>query len=130
MCPHRLPAQAAREEAETLLRSAETVYERLQIPTQLQAVQALRSSSGLEAQRKRHNTLAERHTWQGLTQRERQVLLQLSTGRTNQEIAAVLGTSVSTVERHVTHILTKLGCKTRTQAATYAVAQGWLTALR
>lgn len=124
----RRSAQSAREEAETLLRSAEMVYERLQIRCELEAVRALLSSTALEAQQKRRRTLATRYTWQGLTQRERQVLLQVAAGRTNQEIAAALGMSVSTVERHVTHILTKLGVKTRTQAATYAITHGWMTA--
>ena len=56
-----------------------------------------------------------------------QVLTLLAAGRTNKEIAAQLSITVGTVELHVTHILTKLQCETRTQAATYAVAQGWVT---
>ncbi len=65
----------------------------------------------------------------GLTSRERQVLLQLTAGHTNREIAGALHISVGTVELHVNHILTKLGCQTRTQAAAYAIAQGWVNKL-
>ncbi len=50
-------------------------------------------------------------------------------GRTNREIAETLHISVGTVELHVNHILTKLDCQTRTQAAAYAIAQGWVNRL-
>jgi len=122
----RAITQAAREEAEELLAKALTVYEDLQVPTGIEAVQRLRASTHLEAQRKRRQTLEARHPLQTLTERERQVLLQLATGRTNREIASALHISTGTVELHVTHILNKLGFGTRTQAATYAIAKGWV----
>jgi tetratricopeptide (TPR) repeat protein len=56
----RAARQAAREEAERLLDRALAVYERLQIPTGIQAAHALRSSSHRNAQQKRHRTLATR----------------------------------------------------------------------
>lgn len=127
--PHRSAMQAAREEAEILLDKAMLVYEDLQISTAKQAIHALRSSTHLEAQRKRRQTLEMHQPFQGLTQRERQVLLQLAAGRTNREIAEALHISVGTVELHVNHILTKLDCETRTQAATYAITQGWVNKL-
>jgi DNA-binding CsgD family transcriptional regulator len=123
----RVKAQAVREEAERLLDRALTVYNDLQIPTGRQTVQALRTSTYLEAQQKRRRTLEAHQPWQGLTRREMQVLTQLAAGRTNKEIGEELGISAGTVERHVTHILTKLGCETRTQAAASAIAHGWLT---
>lgn len=122
----RMARQAAREEADRLLDEALAVYEHLQIPIGIQAVHALRSSTHLEAQRKRRRTLATRQPMQGLTQREMQVLLQLAAGKTNKDIAAALSLSVGTVELHISHIFTKLDCETRTQAATYAIAQGWV----
>ncbi len=55
-----------------------------------------------------------------LTVRELDVLGLLVTGATNQEIAEELYLSVRTVDRHVGNILTKLGVRTRTAAASYA----------
>jgi DNA-binding NarL/FixJ family response regulator len=125
----RAARQAAREEADRRLNEALAIYERLQIPAGIQAVHRLRSSTQLEAQHKRQRTLASRRTMQGLTQREAQVLRQLVAGRTNREIATDLSLSIGTVELHVSHILAKLNCETRTQAATYAIAQGWVNKL-
>jgi DNA-binding NarL/FixJ family response regulator len=56
-----------------------------------------------------------------LTSREEAVLQEVAKGRTNREIAEVLGIAEKTVAVHVSHILAKLGCKTRTQAARFAV---------
>lgn len=54
----------------------------------------------------------------GLTSRERQVLELLSTGRSNQEIAELLGVSVRTVHKHLEHLYPKLDVHDRTAAAT------------
>ena len=51
-----------------------------------------------------------------LTARERQVLRLLERGSTDREIAAALGISVKTVEKHVSAILRKNGATNRTQA--------------
>jgi DNA-binding NarL/FixJ family response regulator len=40
-----------------------------------------------------------------------------------------LSLSEGTVELHVSHILAKLDCETRTQAVAYAIAQGWVNKL-
>jgi non-specific serine/threonine protein kinase len=55
-----------------------------------------------------------------LTPREAEILRLLAAGLTNPAIAAELFLSVRTVENHVAHILTKLGVRTRTAAATAA----------
>src|SRR5205807_8340599 len=123
---HRAVAQAAREEADLLLDKALAVYDDLHILTGMQAVQALRTSTHLESQRKRRKTLDTRHPVESLTEREREVLLQLAAGRSNREIASVLHISSGTVELHVSHILAKLGCETRTQVVAYALAKGWV----
>jgi len=39
----------------------------------------------------------------------------------------VLSIGVGTVGVHVSHILTKLQCATRTQAVSYALAKGWVS---
>ena len=51
-----------------------------------------------------------------LTRRERQVLTELRRGRTNKEIAARLGVSITTINKHVQQVLSKLHVKTRSQA--------------
>jgi DNA-binding CsgD family transcriptional regulator/TPR repeat protein len=55
-----------------------------------------------------------------LTSREQAVLREVAQGRTNREIAHALGIAEKTVSVHVSHILAKLGCRTRTQAARFA----------
>jgi DNA-binding NarL/FixJ family response regulator len=51
----------------------------------------------------------------GLTRREREVLFEMVCGRSNRDIALRLGVSVTTVNKHVHHILGKLKAKTRAQ---------------
>lgn len=52
-----------------------------------------------------------------LSTREVQVLGAIRSGRTNREIAAMLGISLSTVNKHVENILRKLSARNRAQAA-------------
>jgi DNA-binding NarL/FixJ family response regulator len=56
-----------------------------------------------------------------LTSREREVLAELTKGRSNREIARALGVSEKTVKAHVSAVLAKLGVQDRTQAALLAV---------
>ena len=50
-----------------------------------------------------------------LTRREREVLFEMVRGNSNRDIAARLGISVTTVNKHVHNILGKLKAKTRAQ---------------
>jgi LuxR family maltose regulon positive regulatory protein len=61
-----------------------------------------------------------------LTSRELEVLRLLAAGRPNQEIAEELVVALSTVKKHVTHILDKLGAANRTQATARARELGLL----
>ena len=56
----------------------------------------------------------------GLSPRQRQGLEYIRQGRTNKEIAARLGVSVATVNKHVHEVLLALGVRNRTQAAAKA----------
>ncbi|MEO5609875.1 MAG: response regulator transcription factor [Ornithinibacter sp.] len=60
----------------------------------------------------------------GLTEREREVLLAVSQGLSNQEIAALLHLGYGTVKTHVSHLLTKLGFRDRAQLVMYAYESG------
>lgn len=51
-----------------------------------------------------------------LTTREREVLEWLATGKTNRDIAQIIGARPRTVEKHLEHIYEKLGVETRTAA--------------
>jgi predicted ATPase/DNA-binding CsgD family transcriptional regulator len=59
-----------------------------------------------------------------LTPREAQVAALVARGLTNREIAAALLVTEHTAMRHVEHILTKLGLRSRAQVAAWAVAHG------
>jgi len=52
-----------------------------------------------------------------LTQRESEVLSWLAKGKTNRDIAEILGMSPRTVNKHLEHIFSKLGVETRSAAA-------------
>jgi DNA-binding NarL/FixJ family response regulator len=52
-----------------------------------------------------------------LTEREAAVLALIAAGRSNAEIARELEISLKTVQNHVSHVLTKLQVRDRTQAA-------------
>ncbi|RMI09464.1 response regulator transcription factor [Cellulomonas triticagri] len=60
----------------------------------------------------------------GLTARERDVLLAVARGRSNEEAGAALGISVATVKAHVHAVLTKTGCTARTQLVVLAYEAG------
>ena len=57
----------------------------------------------------------------GLTPRVAEVLLWVAQGKTNPEIATILGISEWTVKKHVLEIFDKLGVETRTAASLRAV---------
>ncbi|WP_199832442.1 response regulator transcription factor, partial [Streptomyces pactum] len=60
----------------------------------------------------------------GLSPRELQVLAELTTGRTNREIAERLHVTPRTVGTHIEHILAKLDLPNRAAAAARAAAWG------
>ncbi len=62
-----------------------------------------------------------------LTEREGEILLLVAQGLSNKEIAEQLVVSERTVRSHVSNILQKLHLTSRTQAALYALKEGWAT---
>jgi DNA-binding NarL/FixJ family response regulator len=61
-----------------------------------------------------------------LSVREMEVLSCVTQGMSNKEIARYLNISQQTVKNHITSILRKLGLEDRTQAAIFAVREGWV----
>ena len=60
-----------------------------------------------------------------MTEREMDVLICLTEGMTNKEIALKLEISPRTVKFHLDNIYSKLGVSTRTEAAVYALNHNW-----
>ncbi|KFJ06616.1 LuxR family transcriptional regulator [Bifidobacterium thermophilum] len=59
-----------------------------------------------------------------LTEREREVLIEIAHGLSNQEIADKLFISLPTVKTHVAHILAKINARDRVQAVVFAYENG------
>lgn len=70
--------------------------------------------------------LAEHASGAGLSIREREVLGHVREGRTNKDVAGILGISEHTVNLHVKSILSKLGASSRTEAVMLALRKGIL----
>jgi DNA-binding NarL/FixJ family response regulator len=60
----------------------------------------------------------------GLTEREREVLVAVANGLSNQEIADRLHMGYGTVKTHVSHLLAKLDCRDRAQLVMRAYESG------
>lgn len=62
-----------------------------------------------------------------LTAREIEILRLVAAGKSNRQIAEALVISTNTVDRHVSHILGKIGAANRAEAAAYAARQRLLS---
>ncbi|MEV0286875.1 LuxR C-terminal-related transcriptional regulator [Kribbella sp. NPDC050820] len=118
----------ARAEAAGELETARHIAERLGAAPLLGHIQELAKLARIQLD----DSVTEHHR-QGavttdshppLTERELQVLALVAAGRTNREIGEALYMSPKTASVHVTHILEKLGVRTRIQAATKATQLG------
>ncbi len=69
-----------------------------------------------------------REAYDGLTEREKQILTLVAEGASNQDIAERLFISVKTVQTHRAHIMEKLGLHDRTQLVRYAIRKGLIEA--
>lgn len=70
---------------------------------------------------------SEEAPFEELTERETEVLQLAGKGITNREIADSLSISRRTVQAHLSHIFSKLGVGSRTEAVVYALRKGLLT---
>jgi ATP/maltotriose-dependent transcriptional regulator MalT len=92
------------------------------------ATQAARELEALGVSLEEHlgARAADEHERAGLSRREHEVVRLVAEGLTNREIATRLVLSTRTVDAHMRSILTKLDCRTRTEAATRAGEIGLL----
>lgn len=61
-----------------------------------------------------------------VTDREREILLHVAEGETNQEIASALHLSPNTVRNHLARIYSRLGARSRLEAVAIAIREGVL----
>ena len=73
---------------------------------------------------KRLETGEGRETYDGLTEREQEILTLVAEGATNQEISQKLCITVKTVQTHRMHIMDKLNLHDRTVLVRYAIRKG------
>jgi DNA-binding NarL/FixJ family response regulator len=66
--------------------------------------------------------------YEGLTEREMEILRLVGKGLTNKDIGQQLYISDRTVQAHLSNIFSKLGVTSRTEAVMYAVRRGWISA--
>ena len=85
----------------------------------LAAIRTVAAGGAVFGQRVAERVLRRRDPRTGLrlTEREAAVLALLSDGKSNADIARELGITLKTVQNHVSHILTKMQVRDRTQAA-------------
>ena len=62
--------------------------------------------------------------YESLTDREKQVLKLVAEGRSNKEVADVLGISVKTAMSHREHVMEKLAVHNRTELVRFAIKKG------
>ena len=114
-------------EPETLLNSIRTVYQGNAIiaPTATKRLIEKMMKTGVtqEEPGRQQSEVAAEYTdpeLATLTEREREVLIEIAHGLSNQEIADKLFISLPTVKTHVAHILQKINARDRVQAVVFA----------
>lgn len=121
-----LLAGGRRDEAIDELLVAYRLARRLRVRPSIQRLATDLAELGERVDRRLRRLQAAQLASSQLTRRELEVLRRLVAGETNREIAADLTVSVRTVDMHVRNILSKLDCRTRTDAARRAGELGLL----
>jgi len=70
----------------------------------------------------------DRNRYDGLTEREKEILTLIAGGLSNQQIAQKLFVSIKTVQTHRAHIMEKLNLHDRTELVRYAIRKGLIEA--
>jgi two-component system response regulator NreC len=74
----------------------------------------------------RKHTFTRQHEIDGLSDRERDVMRRIARGQRTREIAHELSLSHKTVEKYRSNLMRKLGLKTATAVAAYAISHGYV----
>lgn len=122
-CPYEEATALAHSADETHLRQALAIFTRLEAGPAMRIVTEQLRAAGARVPRGPNQ--ATKTNPKGLTDRELEVLQLLVTGASNREIAAALHISLKTTGHHVSHILTKLGARSRVQAVAIATGAGF-----
>jgi two-component system response regulator NreC len=69
----------------------------------------------------------DKKSYDGLTNREREILKLIAEGHANQDIAELLVLSITTVQTHRANIMGKLRLHSRTELTKYAIRHGFIT---
>jgi two-component system secretion response regulator SsrB len=88
--------------------------------------QGLRYVSQAMNRQARDRSISGQHQSDGLTDRERDVMRGIAQGRRTREIALALSLSQKTIEKYRSSLMRKLGLKTATAVAAYAIVNGYL----
>jgi DNA-binding NarL/FixJ family response regulator len=64
-----------------------------------------------------------------MSSRETEILKYAAMGKSNKQIAKILGRSECTIKNHISRIMKKLHANDRTHAVTLALCNGWLPGL-
>lgn len=110
-------------EPETLLASIRTVYQGNAIIAPSATKRLIEHIASQNATKQTLQAFESTYTdpeLDKLTEREREVLVEIAHGLSNQEIADKLFISMPTVKSHVAHILQKINARDRVQAVVFA----------
>jgi DNA-binding NarL/FixJ family response regulator len=119
-CPYEAALALLDSGDERLLREALAVFDELGAQPMRDATARRLREHGVRDIPRRATTTGQ----DGLSAREREVLILLADGRRNTEIAEELFLSRRTVEHHVASVLRKLRVPNRAEAARYARRNG------
>ena len=118
-----------REDGLERLAEAHRIAQRLGAAPLAERIAAAVTATGASLEEQLGPRAAARHAHAGLSRRELEVMRLVADGLTNRQIAEQLVLSTRTVDMHVRSILTKLRCRTRTEAAGRAAELGLLGSL-
>jgi DNA-binding CsgD family transcriptional regulator/tetratricopeptide (TPR) repeat protein len=116
-----LLAPSDEEAARRSLVDAAAIYEALGAIVDLRRMDARLRALGIRRGRIRRRDVPD-SGWAALTPTEQAVARMAAEGRSNPDIAAELRMSRSTVQTHMSHILAKLGARSRGEIAAYVVS--------